>query len=284
MYADDMALGSPNREELQETLLELERWTEKNQLSINMQKTCQMTFRKGGRTSTKDTVMLHNEPITTVNRFKYLGVTLQTTGNTFRSHIQERTAEATKAIYRINNIAALSLKTATSLFETTISPIVTYGLELVWEKLTIQDLERIEKVKSRFLKCALRVGKYAPSRLAYELAKETFYIEDLRLNLPSTGASNKLLERRKAKRAEIDIDFYGTTAMTDRNWTKENQEQRHTITRLAVHGFHHKICRNKTYHTPNADCVCELCGQRCKQYHITECRERTKSISEYSKE
>lgn len=128
------------------------------------------------------------------------------------------------------------------------------------------------------------MGKYAPSRLAYELAKETFYIEDLRLNLPSTGASNKLLERRKAKRAEIDIDFYGTTAMTDRNWTKENQEQRHTITRLAVHGFHHKICRNKTYHTPNADCVCELCGQRCKQYHITECRERTKSISEYSKE
>ena len=145
-------------------------------------------------------------------------------------------------------------------------------------------LRTIEKVKSWFLKCALRMGKYAPSRLAYEMAKETFYIEDLRLNLPSTGASNKLRERRKAKRVEIDIIFYGTTAMTDRNWTKENQEQRHTITRLAVHGFHHKICTNKTYHTPKADCICELCGQRCKQYHITECRERTKSISEYSKE
>ncbi|KAJ4437557.1 hypothetical protein ANN_17702 [Periplaneta americana] len=78
MYADDMALASPNREELQETLLELDIWAEENQLSINMQKTCLMTFRKGGRTSTKDIVMLHSEPLTTVNSFKYLGVTLQT--------------------------------------------------------------------------------------------------------------------------------------------------------------------------------------------------------------
>ncbi|KAJ4451990.1 hypothetical protein ANN_03474 [Periplaneta americana] len=64
----------------------------------------------------------------------------------------------------------------------------TYGLKIIWEKLSLRNLEKLENVKSRFLKCALSFEKTAPTRMVYELAKETFHIEDLRTRmlLPST--------------------------------------------------------------------------------------------------
>lgn len=129
------------------------------------------------------------------------------------------------------------------------------------------------------------MGKTAPSRLVYELTKETFYIQDLRLSLhlPTTRPYDEVLRRRESKRMDIDLDFYSTGAMMERNWTKENQPQRHTITRYAIHGFHHKICVVKKYHNPQEDCVCELCNGKCDKYHISKCCKRSMSLSEYSK-
>lgn len=286
LYADDMALGCSDKEELQKTLHELEKWTEENGFSINLRKTVHMTFRKGGRASIKDSLTLNNEPLEKVNKFKYLGITLQTKATSFSYHVQERTAAAVKAIYSIKNIALLSLGTAMILFKTTISPIVTYGIEEIWEKLTISDLERMEKVKARFLKCALRVGTNTPSRLVYELARETYYIEDLRLSLllPSTRQYIKHIEKRNVKKMDIAPEFYSVEAMIDRNWSKENQDQRHVITRYSIHGFHHKICKIKKFHEPSEECVCELCNKTCDRYHITKCNNRTKSLNEYAKD
>ncbi|KAJ4448805.1 hypothetical protein ANN_00196 [Periplaneta americana] len=193
-------------------------------------------------------------------------VTLQSTANSFSYHIQERTAAATRAIHQINDLTRLSLETAMVLLKTVIAPIVTYGITLIWEKLTLTDLERIEKVKARFLKCTLGIGRNAPSRLVYEMTRETFYVEDIRLQilLQSTQPYRDLLERREDKRRTIDPDFYATGAMVDRNWTKENQTQRRAITRFAIHGFHHKLCKTKSYHEPCESCVCELCDLKCE--------------------
>ena len=41
------------------------------------------------------------------------------------------------------------------LFETVITPIATYGIEIIWDKLSTSDLQRMEKVKARYLKRAL---------------------------------------------------------------------------------------------------------------------------------
>jgi hypothetical protein len=51
MYADDMVLGSPNKEELQRAFSALVEWAGNNSLKINWAKTQQMVFRKGGRTA-----------------------------------------------------------------------------------------------------------------------------------------------------------------------------------------------------------------------------------------
>ena len=47
-YADDIALASDNREELQATLGELQKYTDANSLLVNESKTVLMIFRKGG--------------------------------------------------------------------------------------------------------------------------------------------------------------------------------------------------------------------------------------------
>lgn len=163
IYADDMVVGSHNIEELQKGINALDKWAENNELQINAEKTEHMVFRKGGHLSANDKIYLQQEPLRTVNSFKYLGLTLQTTALSFRIHTMERAAAATKAIYDIRTISRLSLKTAMALFETKIVPILTYGLEVTWEKLSYTDLLRMEKVKARFLKATLGVSKYTKS-------------------------------------------------------------------------------------------------------------------------
>ena len=79
------------------------------------------------------------------------------------------------------------------------------------------------------------------------------------------------------------MDFYTKDAMLDRKWEQENQELRHLFTRLAIHGFHHKICNSATYHIPSENCVCRLCGNRCDRYHIAKCMKRVKSLKDYGK-
>ncbi|KAJ4444686.1 hypothetical protein ANN_06483 [Periplaneta americana] len=102
--------------------------------------------------------------------------------------------------------------------------------------------------------------------------------------LPKTNASERLLSTLREKREATPIEFYATGAMIDREWTKENSELRHVITRLAVHGFHHLICKTRTYHDPSDSCVCTLCSKKCERYHIELCAKRTKSISESAKQ
>ena len=284
MYADDMALGSHCKKDLQSALEKLELWANKNSFEINKEKTVHMVFRKGGKTAKDDKLILQGETLETVNNFRYLGVSLQPTMTSYKIHIQERATAATKAINRIQNISKLSLATAMLLFHAVITPIASYGIELIWEKLTSSDLTRLENVKARFLKRVLGVGKQSPSRTVYVLARESFFVEDLRfeLMLPSTGPYQAHLEARHRKRNDIDPDFYGTSAMTDRKWTEACQDQRHVVTRLAIHGFHHKICRTQRFHQPDDNCICSLCERKCGRYHIITCEKRPKPIKDYS--
>ena len=180
----------------------------------------------------------------------------------------------------------LSLTTAVYLFNAKILPILTYGIHLIWEKLTKKDLATIEGVKAKFLKAAMGISKYTRSCLMYELARENFLIEELRtkLLLPSTKSGEEHLEDRRKKREEIPLEFYGTDGMIYHNWANANQRLRHVVIKLAVHGYHHKICNNTSYHDPSENCMCSLCGLICDIYHITKCKENHKSLSDYCKD
>ena len=286
MYADDMAIGAENKEELQKGIDGIQRWATENAFKINSKKTVQMVFKKGGRAAASDNLTLGEEPIQMVNKFRYLGITLQPTTKSFSAHVQERTAAAIRAMCSIKGITSLKLGTAMKLFATVITPIVTYGIELIWEKLSSSDLERIEKVKPRFIKKALGVSKYTPNRMAYALARETFFLEDLRLKilLTATEPYKKVIEKKKQREKEIDEEFYASDAMVNREWTGSNQPQRHRIIGLATHGYHHKMCKNTKFHQPSDSCECKICDQKCERYHYKQCRIWTGSLNELIKD
>ena len=89
-----------------------------NNLEINIGKTVQMTFKKGGKQAQGDTLKV-------VKKFRYLGVTVQKTMNSFTYHIQEGT-EVVKAIYGMKNLRRLSNTTVIALFKNVIKQKVTY--------------------------------------------------------------------------------------------------------------------------------------------------------------
>ena len=204
MYVDDMVLDSLNKEDLQTALNNFQKWAEENDFKINKNKSALMIFRRGGRVSASDRLMLGNEPLNMVKKYKYLGLTMQTTSSSFSEQIQESASAAIRAICNIKNLTSLKLTTAMRLFDTVITPIATYGLDLIWDKLTINDMERIENIKARFIKRAIAAGKYAPNRMIHLLVRETFFLEDLRIKmqLPSNAAYKETLPRRERKQAK----------------------------------------------------------------------------------
>lgn len=123
-------------------------------------------------------------------------------------------------------------------------------------------------------------------RLVYLLAREPYLIEELHytLLLTRTEAYNNLLHEMTQKRDEVEEEFYSASAMIDRSWTGTNQRMRSAVNRLAVHGFHHKLCSTRNYHPVSDECVCKLCCEKCDKYHVLTCKENTQTIMELSEE
>lgn len=283
-YADDLVVGTTHLENLQEILDLITKWCEEHHFQINTDKTEMMIFRRGGRPTVKENAYINGRKIQLVSEFKYLGITLQPTGTCFTKHVLQKATQAMRAISDVKFIRTLALDTAMKLFRAKIIPILAYGLELIWRHLSENNLAILEKVKATYLKRALGVAKTTRSRLTYVLAKQSFLIEDLRteLLLPSTEAYKSLISKLNWKRQEIWPEFFGTGAMIDRTWTGPNFEKRHVFTRLAIHGFHHMLCKSKSYHDPVDTCICELCDKKCERYHIEICKNRRISVCDYA--
>jgi hypothetical protein len=71
----------------------------------------------------------------------------------------------------------LSTDTAVALFNLKISPVATYGIQLIWQDLMEKNLKKPGSTKAMF---------HVPTRLAYALAGTTFFTEDIEktYNLP----------------------------------------------------------------------------------------------------
>jgi hypothetical protein len=64
-------------ETLQDNFHRLAKWAGENDLQLNEEKIVHMTFHRGGRPVTNERTTFNDRPLTKVNSFKYLGVTLQ---------------------------------------------------------------------------------------------------------------------------------------------------------------------------------------------------------------
>ena len=153
------------------------------------------------------------------------------------------------------------------------APVAAYGIQVIWEHLSSVQLEKLDRVKPAFLKRALGLHCSALNRLVYLLCDTPLFVEDLkrRFNLPNTPAYSEFILLWHRKMAEIDPDFYNTGAMTNDAWKGVNRTNRHIVTRFAIHGFHHNLCRTIGFHTPCDTCVCTKCAGVCLKYHAASC-------------
>jgi hypothetical protein len=97
--------------------------------------------------------------------------------------MKERASAALRAMHNIENLKLLSLETAMKLFSVKITPILTYGLEQIWDHLMVNDLTTHENLKAMYLKRALCLSRFTASRLVYTMARESFLVEELRNDL-----------------------------------------------------------------------------------------------------
>lgn len=275
LYADDIVLASRDRHELQRCLSSFEEYCNLNGLVINTDKTKAMKIRRSGSIRSAETFRVNGGAVEFVKQFAYLGILFTEKPMSFSAHISERIRKATIASTKVRTRQKLSVRTATDLFNIYVSSVLSYGIDVVWKDLTLQHLIEMDKVKARYLKSVLGAPRNSLNRLVYALVGCTNYIEDLvaRFNLEPTEALTKFREMFANKMRDIPPEFYSTKAMTCPKWRECNkQEVRFMVIGHALHGYHHKLCKTCTFHTPCSICVCKFCDQTCERYHLDNCQ------------
>ena len=272
-FADDVVLASPDLSQLQHAFNNLISWSSDNKLQINVQKTKAMKFRRGGRLRASDSITCNGTALEFVNSFKYLGFLFQPSGKTFTKHVAERCRLGQLAMLSISKLPLLSLTTALKLFDIKISPIVTYGIQVIWPYLSVSDLRQLEKIKTMYLKRVLCVSKFTKSRLVYKLTQCDFFVKQIQtqFNLSQSVAFDTFIAERQCKSLDIDFEFYYTPAMQSKFWQALNFPNRHIFTRFSVHGFHHLFCTKLSFHECDLNCMCKFCNSACGLYHYFRC-------------
>lgn len=273
LYADDLAIYSRSHRQMQKSLNTLSAYVDEIGMEINADKTKATKFRGGGFIPESDKLYLNGTTVEYVNNFTYLGLVLSTSGNSFTKHIEERAQKSAVASYSVSDPRKLSVKTALMLFDLKIAPVASYGVPLVWDKLTTANLSELERVKTSYLKRMIGVDSRTPRALVYLMTGTRLFVDEIkqRFSLPETSAWKEFIFLQKEKWSRVDKEFYSTGAMVDSSWKELNRPNRHLVTRFAAHGFHHLICIFDHYHDPTPDCRCMLCGDECERYHAQKC-------------
>ncbi|KAJ4450375.1 hypothetical protein ANN_01796 [Periplaneta americana] len=114
----------------------------------------------------------------------------------------------------IKDLSKLSLNTAITLFRLKVAPTITYGPEIIWESLKKKNLEDIEKVKASFLKRALSLSKYTPSRLtridiiAYSQITKKGYIIDPTMRIETGNSQPEDVNKEKINIYLPTVDYF----------------------------------------------------------------------------
>jgi len=166
LFADDMVLFSESRNGLQMALDNLSNYCSQWGLTVNIDKTKCVVFRKGGKLNRLDKWNYDYKQLETASHFKYLGFDFGSSGK-FAIGIQALVDQSNKALFGLKRIihqypemtAGMQIK----LFHALILPILSYGCE-VWG---FCAADQIEKMYLRFLKSVLGVRKNVPTAFVF---------------------------------------------------------------------------------------------------------------------
>ena len=161
MYADDIILISDSQEGLQTQLDTLNKWSTKWSLSINVDKTKVIHFRKASDPCSTFNFHLGDNTIDIVNSYRYLGLELnETLDYTYSAQIlSDAGSRALGALtFKYIRSQGLHFDTYTKLFNSTVVPVVDYAAA-VWASKTYACCENVQH---RAIRTFLGTGKKSP--------------------------------------------------------------------------------------------------------------------------
>ena len=162
LFADDMVLFSHSKKGLQNGLNGLEKYCDDWGLTVNVEKTKCIVFKKGGKLGKLDQWSYKKNPLETVKHFKYLGFILSSSGS-FSKGISDLAVRGNRALFGLKKIfhenPYMSPDTQISLFQTLVESVMSYSCE-IWG---FREAEEMEKIYIGFLKSILGVRKSTPS-------------------------------------------------------------------------------------------------------------------------
>ena len=176
LYADDIIIFSESASGLQNGLNILHDYCQKWKLTVNVDKSKVMVFRKGGRLAQNLVFMYGDINLEIVKKFNYLGIVF-TPGGSFSEAQATLSGQALKAIFAmnryLNNFVHLKPSHILDLFDKLISPILNYGSE-VWG---FAKADNIERVHLQFCKKLLSVKQCTQNDFVYgELGRCSFQL------------------------------------------------------------------------------------------------------------
>ena len=146
---------------------------------------------------------------------------------------------------------------------------ITYGIHIFADKLAATSLHLLDTAKSRFIKRILQLPMTASTVRSHTLAGCLRLSQDLAdKNYPfSPDAWSKY--RADCENEELKADPLNSADLT---LCRQPNQPRHFTAGFAVHGFHHRICKNTRYHERDQRCVCRFCHQTANRLdHLAHC-------------
>ena len=165
-FADDIILVSDTAQGLQQKLNILEQQSKRLGVTVNLEKTKIIVFRKGGFLSKYERWFYGGHPVEVVNRYVYLGFefTTRMSIKTSLSSFILKAKHALNALFKtLGTIECQETNVFFKLFDSKIAPILSYSSEF-WGVFNIED---IEKVHTLAIKRFLNVSNHSSNSIVY---------------------------------------------------------------------------------------------------------------------
>ena len=165
-WADDIILVSDTPQGLQDKLNVLEKQSKRLGITVNLDKTKIIVFRKGGFLSRFEKWYYGANPVEVVNSYTYLGFVFTTkmSMKTSLSFFILKAKNALNTLFRsLNSIDCHDNNIFFNLFDRKIAPILSYSSEL-WG---IYDIDDIESVHRLAIKRYLNISNHSLNSIAY---------------------------------------------------------------------------------------------------------------------
>lgn len=237
LFADDVLLyhricGPCDSGELQADLSAVVEWASTWQMSLNISKceACSISRTQNGRQQTK--YFIGNNPVKTVEEFKYLGVTI-TDKLSFHTHISNIAAKGLKTLSMLRRtLRGASRDTKTLAYFTLCRPILEYA-SCVWApemKLYQHSIERIQRKAFRWI---YRLGFY--EQISEKMSAAGWETLQERRRTIDVNTYHKIMA------GELAVDYSSHLTFNSQYNTRLGMIRTHIETNVKRHSFFNRI-------------------------------------------